>query len=291
MAAETYPTQDRLLREALSSANSLEKYARAKTEWFPEVLRDIANRRDWKALEASAVVVLTENKQRVALPTDYSRWIKFALYWGASGTATAGAASSLTLAVAETVSEADAKGRQCLLTGGTGSGQFRGISTYNESSKVATLVSAWTTNPASGTTYVVGLQEQTLDFYLWDDHSGVNRPALPLAWTEFDQQIVFNTPPPAFTVLTQAAGLLDYYVDIDRLDLTSDEMGDLYGRWRMALVSGVKYRAQLERGDGRAVESEKTYERAIMQAARSDQRQRRGNRSMAMVSIGGLPRL
>ena len=82
-----------------------------------------------------------------------------------SGTATAGATGSITLAVG--ASARDLSGCIIRTTGGTGGGggggannQARVITAYNTSTRVATVVPNWETTPDSTTTYDVLLTDQ-----------------------------------------------------------------------------------------------------------------------------------
>lgn len=72
-----------------------------------------------------------------------------------SGDATAGGATSITLDTGLDVQQADLRGRTIFITGGTGVGQFRNITAWDNSTKVATVDSAWVTNPASGSDYLI----------------------------------------------------------------------------------------------------------------------------------------
>ena len=75
-----------------------------------------------------------------------------------SGTAQAGAASTITLAAGASASDDAYRGMRIKTTGGTGSGQARVISTYNGTTKVATVSEAWTTPPDVTTTYSIDAQ-------------------------------------------------------------------------------------------------------------------------------------
>lgn len=72
-----------------------------------------------------------------------------------SGTAQAGAATTITLAAGASAVDDAYNGQTIETTGGTGSGQFKTISDYVGSTKVATVDSAWSTNPDATTTYEV----------------------------------------------------------------------------------------------------------------------------------------
>ena len=76
----------------------------------------------------------------------------------ATGTAQAGGANSITLAVTASAVDNAYKGMYLDLTGGTGSGQAGFVVAYNGTSKVATMAEAWTTPPDATTTYSIGAQ-------------------------------------------------------------------------------------------------------------------------------------
>lgn len=72
-----------------------------------------------------------------------------------SGTAQAGAASTITLA---TGASSDIAANQfVMVTGGTGEGQLREITAWNSGTKVATVNAAWETQPDNTSTYSVAL--------------------------------------------------------------------------------------------------------------------------------------
>lgn len=286
MAVATPPTQVTLIREALEQCNAIEKFARARDEWFPHILRDMASRRDWKVLESTAVVLPVENSPTVSLPSDYSRWIRFVMYRGYSGTAQAGAAVTITLAAGETIPQVEAQGRYCIIVGGTGSGQYRSIVSYNTSTKLALLDSNWTVMPDATSEYLIGTEWQEMCLSFWEDKELGAKPGVPDQWAEYNGELVFNRPPDS----TVMAGLFNYYTDVDKLDLASADMMEIYARWRQCLHWGVCYRAWLERGDQRVVMAEEKFEQSLLTAARLDERQRRGRRTMAFRTMGGLPR-
>lgn len=72
-----------------------------------------------------------------------------------SGTAQAGASSTITLASGASSADTDYSYAMVKITGGTGSGQVRKISSYNGTTKVATVSIAWTTAPNNTSTYTV----------------------------------------------------------------------------------------------------------------------------------------
>lgn len=75
-----------------------------------------------------------------------------------AGTATAGGASTITLAATASAVDDAYKRLTIKITGGTGSGQARLISGYVGATKVATVREAWTTPPDATSTYSIDAQ-------------------------------------------------------------------------------------------------------------------------------------
>ena len=71
------------------------------------------------------------------------------------GTAQAGGSTTITLASGESSIDDYYNGSVIFLTGGTGAKQYRQITDYDGMTKVATVDSAWGTNPDSSTTYQI----------------------------------------------------------------------------------------------------------------------------------------
>lgn len=78
-----------------------------------------------------------------------------------SGTAQAGGATSITLAAGASASDDEYNDFYVRITGGTGEGQSRRITDYDGTTKVATVASAWGTNPDGTSTYEVFGQSVT----------------------------------------------------------------------------------------------------------------------------------
>ena len=78
-----------------------------------------------------------------------------------SGTALSGGASTIGLAVtADSLPDAYAE-MQISITGGTGSGQTRTITSYNASTKTATVDTPWSTQPDTSSAYLVKIAKRT----------------------------------------------------------------------------------------------------------------------------------
>jgi hypothetical protein len=74
-----------------------------------------------------------------------------------TGTAQAGASTSITLAAGSSATDDFYNGLYIEITGGTGSGQIKQITDYVGSTKVATVNSAWSTNPDNTSTYSIAV--------------------------------------------------------------------------------------------------------------------------------------
>lgn len=75
-----------------------------------------------------------------------------------TGTAQAGASTTITLHVGASASDDAYNDLLITLTGGTGSGQTRRITDYNGTTKVATVYPAWTTPPDATSTFSIDAQ-------------------------------------------------------------------------------------------------------------------------------------
>jgi len=78
-----------------------------------------------------------------------------------SGTAQAGAATTITLVAGDTQDDDFYNTMTIRITGGTGIGQEKTIDDYVKSTKVATVNTAWTTNPDATSTYAI---QKDIDF-------------------------------------------------------------------------------------------------------------------------------
>jgi hypothetical protein len=92
---------------------------------------------------------------------------------GYTGTAQAGASTTITLASGESATDDFYNGMLVRITSGTGSGQVRRITDYVGSTKVATVDSAWTTTPDNTSVYRVGVfDDSSVGQYLLADPQG-----------------------------------------------------------------------------------------------------------------------
>lgn len=75
---------------------------------------------------------------------------------GDAGTAQAGGSTTITLRSGASTNNGSYVGAEITILTGTGAGQKRTISSYNGSTKVATVSASWTTNPNNTSTYRIG---------------------------------------------------------------------------------------------------------------------------------------
>lgn len=133
------------------------------------------------------------------------------------GTATAGGSATITLASSLSESEDTVKGKWIVITGGTGVDQIRQITGWNNSTKVATVASAWTTTPASGSTYAIA----NYHMKVWGEskplrHDLQEAPyglAFPWYGSMVGRNIWLNQAPDRAYLLWW-----DYWYDLDRID-------------------------------------------------------------------------
>lgn len=124
-----------------------------------------------------------------------------------TGTAQAGAASTITLAAGASATADLYKGMVLRTTGGTGSGQTRVVTGYNGTTKVATIFPAWATTPDATTAYSIdanvmyrpisqALESCTVWAYLLNTVAGANAQRRRVVGAAGSAR--FTLPPRAF---------------------------------------------------------------------------------------------
>lgn len=253
MAAPTNPTGTSIVTEAMKrggySSPTAAQLTRAEDEWLEEVKDDIVTRsfRDGntrlKTLQNVDVQISIDNQSYVAVPSDFDEEIKIEVLDGSeTGTATAGANTTITLAADEDITQANAEGAYLLITGGTGANGLRQILSYDTTTKVATVDSAWGTNPDNTSTYLVvdtfnELEEQNIT----EMEEGRTSPGLPEYFHKVNEgvneRIYFDRP---FDKGTYGVRIT-YFANIRKVDLTegSTLISKIYQNWESALKQGV----------------------------------------------------
>lgn len=106
-----------------------------------------------------------------------------------TNTAQAGGASAVTLDAAASATNDYYKGAIIVITAGTGAGQSRVCTAYNGTTKVATVHSGWSTNPAAGSTFIIFHGPD-----VWNISPGAELSAMPTYASSFGAllQLVFQ---------------------------------------------------------------------------------------------------
>jgi len=101
-------------------------------------------------LETEGIMLTAVGKTALTLPTDFDSAIRVVLYDADDnyrGTLQSATASTATLATTFSNSTEEMYGQKIFTLSGTGSGQYREVVNYNDSTKVVTLSADWTTIP------------------------------------------------------------------------------------------------------------------------------------------------
>lgn len=304
MALPITPTIDTICTEGLRSVNALEHYARAKSEWIPEIVREMLDRPvDWRVLEATSVNMFPLNTQQIAFPADCKKTMRLRMFAGlALYTVQAGTNFSFTLDPTDTTPQGNIVNRYVFTQHpGTGLTQFALITAVSGSPQVATVVGPWATNPVNGDTYFIANYEKGIPYEPWEDMFFTNFGSIPDAHSIYNSSIWLNTIPNQLVW----ASVLDYVVDLGLSDLTGPIWTKVFFEWQLPLKLGVAYRGMAAvnkpqssggyTGNFAAAnqnlnDAYKRYQAAIQQAQVNDLRRRKARRSPGLESIGGMPR-
>lgn len=229
------------LRKASQPAPSNGMIEEAKTVLFAEVKNDIKFKAPThKLLEQKEIIVTTRAVRTVSQPTKAHKNKSALLLVGPDawqGTAQTGGAATITLAAAFSEDEGTIKGNMLVTLGGTGSLQYRHITAYSNSTKIATVSPAWTTAPDNTTTYLV-VQKQ-VDM-LKASAASLNRNAFitgegePLYGSMQGEALWFNQSPNKIYPI-----LWTYYIDIDQLDESDTVILKILREWHSVIAAGL----------------------------------------------------
>jgi hypothetical protein len=264
MALPTDPTVTTLKTEALKkvgvSSPSATELTRADS-WLQELLNDIWTRQfkdgntRLAALQTEAVQISTVGKNFIDLPEDFDEEISIVVLDGDNrGTARAGGATSITLASSETITAANALGKMIVITGGLGSTQYKRIIAYDATTKIATVDSAWTTNPDSTSTYLVisakcrKLVEDSVT--VLDENNIAASTGKPTYFAKFYRKMIFDRP---FDLSTYGI-LTRYFMHINQVDLTegsTTRITRIMRSWRSVLDAGLQWKTLADKDDSR----------------------------------------
>src|SRR3990167_4814997 len=164
MAAPASPTLASIVTEGLKKAGWKNPttdnncpYTRARDEWMEEIKNDIniiLNGRYLESLQTERVLALIDGRSRYSQPTDYIANQSMSILHGShQDTSHAGAAGTITFASDEDATEV--KGREIIITSGTGANQISQAYSYNSTTKIASVSPSWAVSPNSTSVYMI----------------------------------------------------------------------------------------------------------------------------------------
>lgn len=279
MSAPTNPTKTRIVTEALYKAgyNSPTgvQVTRAEDYFLEEIKNDIVERvlRDGntrlKILQTSDIQISVLGQSKYDFPSDFDEEMSIEILDGEhTGTAQAGAAQTITLESGEDLTEDEAKGRYVLLTANTGVEGLRQITAYDTDTLIATVDSAWATNPDATTTYLIvdsfyALKEGNIR----DLNDLITRTVRGRPYCFYkihegkDIRFIFDRPSDKATYGIRVR----YYVNIHDVDLTegSTLISAFYQNHQSVLTQGVLWKVLEDDDDDKQAAAEAKYEQLV----------------------------
>lgn len=262
MALPTDPTATTIVTEAWNSAGesspSSDQLTRATGQWLQEVFNDIwlegmktGNTR-LKTLQETLVDCSTLGVRTYSLAEDMDEEVVVEVLDGdRRGTAQAAASTTITLAAADDGTEENTEGRWILITSGTGVDEIKQITDFNESTKVATIESAWTATPTASSTYlVVDLEQQIEEIDMEEMPTASPAMGKPTAFAKYNRQLIFDRP----WDLSTYGIRIRYFMNIHQVDLTtgsSTRITRIYRNWQDVLKQGVLWKCLRDQDDDR----------------------------------------
>jgi hypothetical protein len=231
---------------------------RAKDYFLQDIFNDLwtaaevrGNTR-FRTLQDFEVQITTVGQSKYDFPSDFYEEIDISILDGDhTGTAQAGGNTSIDYASDEDATEAEVVGEYTLLTSGTGKGSdgLRQNVAYNTTTVQATVDRAWTTNPASDSTYLIVNKIDSLcpdgivSLGRLGTVTSVGKPSSYARIVEgANNRFVLDKPSDKATY-----GLLvTYYAKLNKVDLTEGAttlITKIYNTWRNVLTIGVAFKA------------------------------------------------
>ena len=246
MAILVTPTLEHLCRTALRKAGQVSPSTgmiqEAVSDQFMQVMNDIKLKApQHPLLETTELKVTAVGVRSLSQPTKAHTTKSVLLFDGNTdwrGTAQTGASTTITLAAAFSEDSNNIIGLQIVTLGGTGSLQTRYITAYDNSTKIATVDSAWTTTPDSTTTYLIvnyqneiySTSKQVMNY---DSYKFASK-GLPLMGAIEGETLWLDKPPDKIYPLYWT-----YYQDVDQIDWSSALALKILREWRTIIVEGV----------------------------------------------------
>ena len=245
-----------LVTEALKAAGRMNPTATAISEatayQFRQVKADLAARggRHY-ALLTNSVTATTAGLQRYPWPTAAREIQSVQILSGPEdwrGTAQGGASTTITLAASLSITDDETVlGKYLATTGGTGSNQIRQITGWDNSTKVATVDSAWTTTPDSTTTYLIVTDHRKIWSIdkpsVWDTNPAPAQRGRAYNGALVGRELWLDYTPDKVYVLWW-----NYWTHLDRLDnagsVVLGHIREYYSTWHQGLVAKLCQRYQ-----------------------------------------------
>lgn len=268
MSVPADPTIAEIVTEGLKRGGVVSPTATQITDTTTHQLREVKT--DIQAvlyrhplLRTTASNATVQGVSRVAQPTDVDTVELVELVdvggglagdaTGWRGTAQAGASTTLTLAAGFNVTDTNnVIGKYLFLTGGTGANQYRQIKSYDNTTKVATVDTAWTTTPGGTTTYIVGKEHYRIydmnrpneEITLVREHPWIQ--LRPRAGQLVGETLWLDRAPDAIYAL-----LWTYWADLDRLDDAGTVFITFLREYRSLFIQGVAVKVNQRYDDER----------------------------------------
>ena len=199
------------------------------------VLMDIAKRRGWLVLEEKSVLVLDAYVNRYSIPADYSKPISLTLYRGGyTASMQSATPNTIILNTAETITAILAQGSPIFILTENAKGQMAHITTYNATTKEATIYPNWAVVPVSGN-YLIPNIEANIPFRLYEHISLLGTAGVPIKASVYDSELCISPIPNSnpYVLLSR------YQVNTYNLAVDSLKRAKLYDDWYNALLYGV----------------------------------------------------
>ena len=244
------------MKRALGRTPSSGEQARALDAWLPEIKDDIwfDEGTSHELLETDALILLTEGTHIYNLPTDFDAPKSFVVLDGdIRETAQAGTTNTITLISTDSSEEEGRIGKEIVTLSGTGSSQKRQITAFNTTTKVATVDSAWSTNPNSTTEYLIVTEYHPLNivdlttFNRTTSRTERERPEMGTIW--HDKLYIQLVPDKTYPLPYQ------YWVNIMQTDIadTNATHQDMLKMWRSLFTQGFFVKTLQNEDDDRYI--------------------------------------
>lgn len=169
------------------------------------------------------------------------------------------------MASGEDITEVNAVGRYILITGGTNVDEYKQITAYDTDTKIATVDSAWTSNPDSSSTYLI----VTKIHYLteanpmeFDEEATIPSTGVPSRFAKYNHKLIFDKP---FDLSTYGI-FIRYFMHIHQVNLTegnTTRIVRIARNWRNTLTNGIAYKTAESENDALSETFYKKYEEGI----------------------------